>query len=262
MSFSERLKTIIDEDYKTQSNFADAIRVTKASVNDYLSSKRKPNFDVLSKIAELGYNMNWLLTGKGSRKKELFNYEMLDQYDKSIIDSAVVHVGGFVKNKNIVPGVKTSTEQISKFTLIYLYYSNMIEALILELTYSNCYKFFKDTILFGSFLEDYVFEVLMPAINDYLMTGKSYNLNGKKENENGLKIVEKSEFVYSLAEIYVVYSEIIDLKERMEETDLLGMGGIKETYMQIFDLMKNETYLMVKSKKFENIIAKTFNIEI
>lgn len=262
MSFSERLKNIIEEDYNTQVNFAEAIRATKASVNDYLSSKRKPNFDVLQRIADLGYNMNWILTGKGSRKKQFLNLEVLDKYDESVIESIVVHVGGIVKNKKFAQTVITTDEEISKYALIYFYITNMIEALILELTYSNCFKHFEKNMKSNSILDDYVFEVLMPAINDYLISGIVFNVESSVENKKKLEIIDEHEFVYSLTHIYVVYSEIMDLKERMKEYNLLEYGDEKEIYKQIFDLMKNETYLMVKSSKFYNIVAKTFNIEL
>lgn len=64
MSFSERLKIIVEEDYKTQVNFAEAIGVTKVSVNDYLNWKRKPNFEALRRIGDLGYDLNWLINGE------------------------------------------------------------------------------------------------------------------------------------------------------------------------------------------------------
>lgn len=70
MSFRKRLKSIIKEDYGTQVRFAIAIGATKASISDYISGKRKPNYLVLYRIAKEGYNLNWLLTGYGKKSNE------------------------------------------------------------------------------------------------------------------------------------------------------------------------------------------------
>lgn len=261
MSFSERLKIIVEEDFNTQVNFAEAIRVTKASVNDYLSSRRKPNFDVLQKIANLGYNMNWVFTGIGTRKKELMNLELLDNYDESIIESIIVHVGGMVKVKKFVPNVRTSSEEISNYVLKYLYYQNTIEALYLELCSSKSFLLFEKSVKCNTSLDSFVFESILPAIDNYLKTEEVYNHKTKSGKNITFHIVDDYEFIHSLANIYVVYSEIIALEDRIKDIGSNNLTNMKDIFKQILDLMNNSDYLMVKSNKFYNVISKTFNIE-
>lgn len=256
MSFSERLKIIIEEDYKTQSNFAEAIRVTKASVNDYLSSKRKPNFDVLKKIAELGYNMNWLLTGEGTEKKELFNYELLDKYDNSLFDYILFYIGGPGMNKRIVKEPNVTINEKSKYILEYLYQECIIEALFLNLTYSRIFSVIEKYLNGTIFNDALVFNILIPAINKYIESGEIY------EDAN-IELNDQMDFIYCLSSIYVVYLEINELEQRIKSSEpKVEVDDMKGIYKQIYDLIENDIYLSIKAQKFNKIVANTFNYEL
>lgn len=64
---NERLKQFLAAENITQSQFADSIKVARASVTHILSGRNKPGFDFISntmmRYPEL--NMDWLLNGKG-----------------------------------------------------------------------------------------------------------------------------------------------------------------------------------------------------
>lgn len=260
MSFSERLKIIIEKDYKTQSNFAEAIRVTKASVNDYLSSKRKPNFDVLKKIAELGYNMNWLLTGEGTEKKEYLNLELFDIYDNSLLESIVIKAGGIITvNEKLNKSRRTPTA-LCNYVLDYLYFYNIIESLLREITLNRDFISIKNMLNLNYDADKIIFNKFMPAIDTYLKYERPYNDKEFLSQINDLDEGDDLEFALSLSTIYVVYSEIIELDKRMKEYGISELNSVKDIYIQIYDLMRNRNYLMVKASKFNNVVAKTFNI--
>lgn len=262
MSFSERLKIIIDEDYKTQSNFAEAIRATKASVNDYLSSKRKPNYDVLKKIAELGYNMNWLLTGEGSKRKEYLNLELFDIYDNSLLESITIKVSGKNTINETLNKIRRTPNSLSNHVLDYLYYYNITESLLREITINRSFKSITNILNLNYKADKIIFNNFMPAIDAYLKYEKPYNDEEYLSLINDLDDVDGDnlEFILSMSEIFVVYTEIIELDKRINEFGILEFGGVKDIYKQIYDLIRNGTYLSVKANKFYNVIAKTFKI--
>lgn len=62
-SFRERLVQIIGG--RSQKEFADSVGEIPKKVNDYVLGTSKPGWGFLVKLAEHGYNVNWLLTGEG-----------------------------------------------------------------------------------------------------------------------------------------------------------------------------------------------------
>ena len=72
MSFNIRLREIIENDYTSQVQLANELGVSKAVITKYLNTDRKPNFEMLEKFYNIGYNINWLISGKGSIVKGIF----------------------------------------------------------------------------------------------------------------------------------------------------------------------------------------------
>jgi len=60
-----RLHTIRLNEGSNQQAFADAIGVGKRTFIRYENGERSIPHEVLEKIARMGYNINWLLTGEG-----------------------------------------------------------------------------------------------------------------------------------------------------------------------------------------------------
>ena len=67
-----RLKQFIAAENITQSQFADTIRVVRASVSHVLSGRNNPGYDFIKAImvAYPNLNIEWLMLGKGKMYKE------------------------------------------------------------------------------------------------------------------------------------------------------------------------------------------------
>ena len=50
---------------KTQKELGELLHIAQPSVNRLLTGENLPGFEVILRLAEIGYNANWLLTGKG-----------------------------------------------------------------------------------------------------------------------------------------------------------------------------------------------------
>lgn len=70
MSFPERLKQIVELDFDSQNDLAHSLGISKVSISTYVNGKQKPKFDILKKFFYLGYNINWLVSGKGDYKRD------------------------------------------------------------------------------------------------------------------------------------------------------------------------------------------------
>lgn len=63
MAFSERLGVIVGQE--RQIDFANRVGISQTTLSRLLNGKQEPGPDVLMKLCEAGYNVNWLLTGRG-----------------------------------------------------------------------------------------------------------------------------------------------------------------------------------------------------
>ena len=61
--FSLRLKLLMGG--KTQKQFAESIGDDQEKLSKYLNDVQQPGFVFLQRMSQAGYNVNWLLTGKG-----------------------------------------------------------------------------------------------------------------------------------------------------------------------------------------------------
>lgn len=61
----ERLGKWSDARFRSRSELARESGMTPQQLNDYLSGRRKPGADVLSRWAELGLDLAWYLNGTG-----------------------------------------------------------------------------------------------------------------------------------------------------------------------------------------------------
>lgn len=66
MSVGERLKRFRESRGLSQSDFADAIDTAFRTYQDYERDKFSPKLGVLERVAALGCDLNWLVTGQGS----------------------------------------------------------------------------------------------------------------------------------------------------------------------------------------------------
>ena len=68
---NKRLQQFLNAENVSQSQFADAIGVTKASVSHIIAGRNKPGFEFIESIARIypALNLEWLITGKGRMYK-------------------------------------------------------------------------------------------------------------------------------------------------------------------------------------------------
>lgn len=67
-----RLLRFLEAENITQSQFADALGITRATVSHILSGRNRPGFEFLESLA-LRYpelNLEWLITGRGRMNRE------------------------------------------------------------------------------------------------------------------------------------------------------------------------------------------------
>ncbi len=80
-----RLKQFLAAENISQSQFADTIRVVRASVSHVLSGRNNPSYEFIRAIM-LSYphlNMEWLLVGKGKMYKEAIQTPALPAQDQA-----------------------------------------------------------------------------------------------------------------------------------------------------------------------------------
>ena len=70
---NSRLKQFLSAENISQSQFADAIKVVRASVSHVLSGRNNPGYDFIKAImtAYPTLNMDWLILGKGKMYKDI-----------------------------------------------------------------------------------------------------------------------------------------------------------------------------------------------
>lgn len=86
-SFGARLKFIVMARYTTQLQAAHALDVQPGLLNKYFADKTRPGVLFLERLAAIGINMQWLITGEGIAFAENAMGEEL----KRIVDSSNRH---------------------------------------------------------------------------------------------------------------------------------------------------------------------------
>lgn len=82
---NKRLQQFLSAENISQSQFADKIGVTKASVSHILSGRNKPGFEFIESMADCYPNLNldWLIGGKGRMYKNSDSNLMTQQVTES-----------------------------------------------------------------------------------------------------------------------------------------------------------------------------------
>lgn len=100
-----RLKQFLSAENISQSQFADAIKVVRASVSHVLSGRNNPGYDFIKAImlAYPNLNIEWLMLGKGKMYKETYDNKTLfhdvdeaekiisgPEYQEELVETAVI----------------------------------------------------------------------------------------------------------------------------------------------------------------------------
>jgi len=70
MTIAERLKTYLFYSKKNVTQLAEEIKVTQSALNRVVKGEVLPSSKVLTPLAEMGININWLLIGAGEMMQE------------------------------------------------------------------------------------------------------------------------------------------------------------------------------------------------
>ena len=85
MSINLRIRLIIEQNKMNATEFSVCSGIPYRSLQNYLRGEREPNSEAYLRFAQMGVNINWLLTGQG----EMFINEVVDdltQEEASLID--------------------------------------------------------------------------------------------------------------------------------------------------------------------------------
>jgi len=93
MVFSHRIRKIRKRLNLSQKAFAEKVGVDQGRISQWETEKSLPNSNALIKMARLGVNINWLLTGDGEmmmgapsfpKRKGIFSEEQIKEIEKLI----------------------------------------------------------------------------------------------------------------------------------------------------------------------------------
>ena len=112
MSVSNRLRKYLFETKKNVTQLANEIGVTPSAFNKVVKGEGLPSSKVLTPLAKLGVNINWLLTGEG----EMLSKKALTKEEQKIINQGTISSIG--NNNNIEN--KTINETIQSKEIVHL----------------------------------------------------------------------------------------------------------------------------------------------
>ena len=288
MSFESRLKQIIHNFYKSQVELAKDLKVSKVAISEYLNAKRKPNYNMLKKFYDLGYNINWLISGKGTLKRHFVNEDELDQYDKiafkGYINFHFYQNDNYTKEDNIIQKeiIKDDSSMnliknrwhpeiasdISNLLIFEVYKEGVVTALYGELYNSKFYKyldyFFMST---NDQTSEYFKNSFISDISEHITDRPS-----KKEIVFKLNKVltesEESEFYFNLACLYYLLTELVDF-ETMIHTQItsefaqnkLEFDDLKPMFIFLIEQIRNNNYIETKGNRYKSSIKEICKIE-
>lgn len=102
-----RLKQFLSAENISQSQFADTLKVTRASVSHVLSGRNNPGYDFIQEImtAYPRLNMEWLILGKGKMYKDdiVSHQEYPAEFNDSLFPDTDEYVDRYIPAENPLP---------------------------------------------------------------------------------------------------------------------------------------------------------------
>ncbi len=274
MEILKRLRLIINKD----NNFIEAVRHLnngdRKIIIDIYSGEKEIDVKILEILSNLGYNINWLISGEGSIKNAFIDENNLNEYDKLIFNTYFDEV--IQLNDIIIPDFKL--EVINKWLefkvvtqksdlIIYDAYNKYLRLTIFKIiSDSKYFVYIMDCIHIKENVSEtnYFFSYLINLIESNTVNAEPHKSNIELNRELG--IVELNMFFQYIACLYSLVTEVYEYnKERKKfEYDKVNETIEDMRYFirnQIKEL-DNESYLFEKGKPFIKIIESTFNIVI
>lgn len=285
MSFAIRLKQIIKNNYNSQVELAIDLDVSKVAISEYINSKRKPNYDMLEKFYNLGYSIDWLISGKGSMKRTFVNEDDLDNYDRVVFDhfSSVSNTPNKILD---VEGFENKSANLSIRLKLFIYQ---------EFSYKSLKRLLLNSVGFkeldNCFLKSESYLIIVEKLQQFI--GHIINGISVPEEDKLTVRVEPhvdisrfrelfSRFIYLMVEIEIFKKfieesdeiffkkngEIYDvLKYKEEDLKLLTMeikrdfSQLKSNFKVLVDQINDVSYTDSKVIIFSGIVNNIFKIE-
>lgn len=127
---NNRLKQFLAAENISQAQFADTIKVVRASVSHVLAGRNNPSYDFLKAIMDSypSLNIEWLMQGKGKMYKESVPAKqevpesglLFDDFTEDTIDfSENIKATTEIKTIDSTPQVTAKQRSISKIIILY-----------------------------------------------------------------------------------------------------------------------------------------------
>ncbi|MCB9221537.1 MAG: helix-turn-helix transcriptional regulator [Candidatus Kapaibacterium sp.] len=297
MSFNTRLKEIIEKDYTSQVQLANELGVSKAVITKYLNTDRKPNFEMLEKFYNIGYNINWLVSGRGTQKRHLINREELDKIDRLVFGIDELEYSGI---KTIMKPMFWSDSEYSTTKNIevevhlassikrYFYLNNSFKLLNYKLNISKYTLFLRENIItnnnttFYSLVEAPILSIIETNINFDGFEPKLLPISNKVNKSIFIKNLSCYIFLQTELDYYnksieqykkIVYNESssvffdflslikADKNENDNNLSTISFNELKERFTLLLKVFDNYSYLESKSLIYSGMIDKIFKIE-
>ncbi|PKL77928.1 MAG: hypothetical protein CVV25_13175 [Ignavibacteriae bacterium HGW-Ignavibacteriae-4] len=288
MNINDRIKQIVETDYKSQSSLAKELGVSRVTIGSYVNNESKPNTEILEKFYDLGYNINWLISGKGTIKRHFVNENELDEYDRIAFEGYISFYlssnDNYIKENHIIKKVIVNNDSsttiienrshpeiagdISDIIILELYTDGVISALYSELYKSKFYEYL-DYLLTTNNNEtsEYFTNSFISDISSQIRGRPSKNKIIFKLNKI-LSENEESEFYFNLACLYYLLTEIVDF-ETMVDTQIisefsrhtLDIVELKPMFKYLIDQIRNNNYVETKGNRYKSSIKDICKIE-
>lgn len=165
MSLQERVKKIREDLSKSQKEMAHLVGVGLRTWQQYEEGVHDPSWKVVSRLSEIGYNTDWLASGKGPIKRQELNYTIGEMEAGGLFDPGELPEG---LSPETLMEMSIPIEEL-KFILL----KNIIEAYFSKRAESSHARTSRDIVLiYRHFLEHFE-PVLEPEkdkikINEYI----------------------------------------------------------------------------------------------
>lgn len=85
------------------------LKLESSDISKYESGKVKPSTNFYIAVSKMGYNVNWLLTGRGNIKQDIYNYKK-NEFN-NVAEKKEVYK---TENENIKQIIKKEVEKLLK----------------------------------------------------------------------------------------------------------------------------------------------------
>ncbi|MFN3196132.1 MAG: helix-turn-helix domain-containing protein [Chlorobiota bacterium] len=292
MSFSGRLRVIADDVYGSQVELAEKLGLTNIAVNNYISGKRKPSFEVISNLYNLGFSIDWLISGKGSMYRIFFSNNESDIYDDSILEELhkeiyFKHFGTSIKEEAYLIGNKKGSlytpQDKSKALQRFLYVIFSVSALRNKILFTKQYNTLFKIVENSDFKIHLQYLIKRSKVVIEILTNPEYSKgkgitslrirNGISLEKLGIESKNQlfdllTEFIFLIKEVndyesFLKDAQEIDIKDKHRKKTLdsiykISFDNLKSYYMSQYQLFENNDLIKNKSQILKIAVMNNF----